>query len=71
MDIAVGIQLGITAQLGFHPRHQLQRVERLGYVVVGPDVEPQNLVGVLGFGGQDDDGDAAGLAHLQRGTDAV
>jgi hypothetical protein len=50
-----------SAQDGPHPGHQFARAEWLGQVVVGAQLEPDELVGFVGAGGQDDDGDG-GLA---------
>ena len=40
---------GIAAKLGIDPRHQLQRGKGLRHIVVRPDVEADDLVGLLGF----------------------
>ena len=42
-------KLGIAPKLGFHPRHQLQRVKRLCHIIVRTDIQPQNLVRIFGF----------------------
>ena len=47
----------VAPQLRLDPRHQLQRVERLGDVVVGTQGQAHDLVHVLHLGGQHDDGD--------------
>ena len=69
MDIAVGIQLGITAQLGFHPGSQLQRIKWLYYIVICPCSQSQNLIQIRRLGTQHNNGNIVGfpdlLAHLQ------
>src|SRR5918998_5110477 len=47
------------------PRQQLLGVERLGYVVVGPELEPDHLVHRLALGRQQDHGYVALLAPLK------
>ena len=45
---AAGVaQLEIPPQLGFDPRHQLQRIKGLRHVVVRTDIQAQDLVCVL------------------------
>ena len=44
-------KLGIAADVGLDPCHQLQRVKGLGNIVVSPDIKSQDLVIVLGLGG--------------------
>ena len=41
---AVGIRLGIAAQMGFDPGRQFQRVKRFRHVVVGSRSQSHNLV---------------------------
>ena len=53
-----------------HPGQQLPGVERFGDVIVGPQLQANNLVHILIFGGDDDDGDVYlfptdGLADLE------
>ena len=64
-------QGGIPAELAFHPGDDLDGVKGLCDIVVGADVEPQNLVRVLAFGGEEDNGDVGGLPQTGRGPDAV
>ena len=64
-------QGGVPPQLALHPGDDLQGVEGLGDVVVRPDVQSQDLVRVLTFGGEEDDGDVAPLPQLGGGPDAV
>src|SRR5215210_4432743 len=42
-----------------HPRHQLAHRERLGHVVVGPELEAHDPVYLVVFGSEHDDGDVA------------
>ena len=44
-------QQGVAAQIGLYPCHQFQRIKGLGYIVIRPDIQSQNLVRVLGLGG--------------------
>jgi hypothetical protein len=46
---------GGAAQHGAHARQELGNAERLGHVVVGAELEPQDLVGLLVARGQHDD----------------
>ncbi len=48
------VRLG-PAQDGFNPRGQLFQGKGLGDVIVGPQLEAQNLVRLFGFGRSDDD----------------
>src|SRR5918997_1940133 len=52
------------AQNGLDPGLELLGVERLGYVVVGPELQPHYLVHRLALGREQDYGDVALLAHL-------
>jgi hypothetical protein len=65
---ALGLQ-SRAAQVGLDARHQLARRERLGDVVVGAELQAEDLVELLPAGGQHDDRDVAlgpdALAHLQ------
>jgi len=61
-----------SAQDGADARQELPRVERLGEVVVGPELEADDLVDVVALGGEHDDGDGRRsgrgpepAAHLQ------
>ena len=54
MRLAAGRRLR-APQDGAHPRQQLARVERLGQVVVGAELEPDDLVDVVALGGEHDD----------------
>src|SRR5918997_2234238 len=53
-----------AAQNGLDPRLELFGVERLGCVVVGPELQPHNLVHRLALRREQDYGDVALLAHL-------
>src|SRR5215470_12493345 len=60
------------AKSGADAREELARVERLGQVVVGAELEADDLVHVLPLGGDHDDRDAGGVraraqaaAHLE------
>ena len=61
----------VPADLGLHPGHEFQRVEGLRDVVVRPEAEPRDLVGVLGLRREQDDRDVVGLPDLQHGGEAV
>ena len=61
----------VTPQLCFDPRHQFQRVERLGDVVVGAQGQAHDLVHVLHLGGQHDDGEQVLFADLLAQRKAV
>ena len=62
--------LGAT-QVRIDARHGLERVEGLDHVVVCPEVEAQDLLGVLTLGGYDDDRHIAGLADALEHVVAV
>ena len=53
------------------PRHELARIERLRQVVVGADLEPDDLVDVVVAGGQHEDRDVRALAHAAADVDPV
>ena len=59
------------AQHRLDPRQQLARVERLGHVVVGAELEPDHPVGLLGHRGQHDDRQVALRAQLPAQGEAV
>ena len=54
-----------------HPRHQLARAERLGQVVVGAELEADQLVALLDARGEHDDRHAGVLAQRPRHVEAV
>ena len=59
-----------AAEQGPDARHQLARAERLGDVVVGPQLEADDAVRLLGAGREHDDGQRAGLGGAaQRAAD--
>ena len=60
-----------AAQHALDARDELPRVERLRQVVVGADLEPDDLVDVLVAGGQHQDRDVRGLAHAPADLDPV
>ena len=60
-----------TAEDGFHSRHELARIEGLGHVVVGADLEADDAVDVVTAGGEDDHRHVAGLADLLADGQAV
>ena len=64
-------ELRIAAQLAFHPRDQLGRIERLGHIIVRACCQTENLVCVLGFCREQDDRNVAALAQLEQRLDAV
>jgi len=78
-EVAVHDDLALTvAPLGRRPpkdrpdpRHELARVEGLGEVVVGADLEPDDLVHVLVARGQHEDGHVGVLADPLADLDAV
>ena len=51
--------------------HQLAGVEGLGHIVIGAQLQADDLVHVVGAGGEDDDGDVARLAQLAADLEAV
>ena len=53
---AAHVVAGVPAQLRLHARHELQGIERLGNVVVCPQGQAGDLVGVLYFGREEDHG---------------
>ena len=63
--------VGRAAQQGPHPGQQLGQPERLGDVVVGAGVEPDDRVDLVGAGGEDEDRDRParrpGCAGTPRG----
>ena len=70
--------LGVAAALGrraaedaLDARHELARVERLRQVVVGADLEADDLVDVLVAGGEHQDRHVRGLAHAAADLDPV
>jgi len=54
-----------------HPRDELPGIERLRHVVVGADLEPDDLVDVLVARGQHQDRDVGALAQAPADLDAV
>ena len=58
-------------QDGADAGRELVRVEGLGDVVVGAEVEALGLIGGRALGGQQDDGDRSALAELAHDLDAV
>ena len=41
---ALGVQLGIAAQLGFHPGCQFQRIKRLHHIVIRSGSQSQSFI---------------------------
>ena len=72
---AGGLGLGVAgarpAQHRLDARHQLARAERLGQVVVGADREADDLVDLLGAGGQHQDVGVRELADPPADLQAV
>ena len=64
------LRLGEPAQHGLDPGQQLARRVRLGDVVVGADLQPDDLVDLAVLGGQHDDRHGAALAQLPAHVDA-
>ena len=60
-----------AAEDGLDAGDQLARVEGLRHVVIGADLEADDAVDVVAAGGEDDDGDVAGLAELLADGEAV
>ena len=61
----------IPPQLGPDPGQQLHGVEGLGHIVVGPHVQSQHLVRILGLGRQQDHRQVVALPQAGHGGDAV
>ena len=68
VDPTVG---GRAAQHALHARDELARVERLRQVVVGADLEPDDLVDVLVARGEHDDRHVGALADAAADLDPV
>jgi hypothetical protein len=64
-----GCRHGAPAQHGLHAGHELARLEGLGHVVVGAQLQPDHAVHHLAAGGEHDQGDVAvapdGAAQLE------
>ena len=60
-----------AAQLGADAAEQLAHREGLGDVVVGADLEPDDLVDLGVLGGQDDDRHGAARAHVAADVEAA
>ncbi len=66
---APGLRPALRApQQGADPGHELARAERLRDVVVGAELEAHDPVGLLGAGGQHDDGQRARLGRPAEGA---
>ena len=61
----------LTAQSRLHAREKLVKRKRLGNVVVGAQLECQDLVDLLILRGQHDDRHGAKLANLLAGFDPI
>ena len=61
----------IAPQLAADPGADLQGLEGLGHIVVRPQVQAQDLVRILAFGGEEDDGGAAALPKGGQGAQPV
>jgi hypothetical protein len=59
------------AQHGLHAGHELARLEGLGHVVVGAQLQPDHAVHHLAAGGEHDQGDVAGAADGAAQLEAV
>ncbi|MCY1179660.1 hypothetical protein D9M73_200690 [compost metagenome] len=65
-------QRRLAAQHGLDPRQQFARVERLGQVVVGAQLQPLDAAALVALGGEHDDRDlVALLAQTATGGQAV
>ena len=61
-----------AAQERLDPAHQLAQAERLGQVVVRPELQPDDLVDLVVAGGQDEDGHlGAGRPEAPEDLEAV
>ena len=58
-------------QRGLHARAELAHRERLGDVVVGAELEPEDLVDLLGLGGEHDDRDRRARAQAPADLEPV
>jgi hypothetical protein len=61
----------LPAKNGLHARHQFARLEGLGHVVVGAQLQAHHAVHHLAAGGEHDDGNVAFLADLAAQRKAV
>ena len=59
--VVLGLGHPGAPQRGLHARAELAHRERLGDVVVGPELEPEHLVDLLRLGGEHDDRDGRAL----------
>lgn len=64
-------QRGVPAELAFTRAKTSMGLKGLDHIVVRPDVEAQDLVRVLAFGCEENDGDILALPELGGGTDPV
>ena len=62
-------EIGIPAQLGFHPGDELHGVE--DHIVIGAKFQSQDLIEDFAFGGQHDDGDVPAFPDFHGGVHAV
>jgi hypothetical protein len=58
---AIQTLLCFLAQRSARPGHQHFRAERLGDVIIGPEFQAGDDIALLALGGENDDGDGAGL----------
>ncbi len=70
-DAGFRLALAAAPENGPDPGLQLQNVKGLGEIVVGAVIEAQQLVHVLGFGGEHDDGHVGELADPSAGLQAI
>ena len=60
-----------SAQHRLHPGQQFPQIDRLGDIVVGPDLQSDHPVDYLGRPGQHDDRDVRMLAQIARQGEAI
>ena len=70
IDLAVGVSAAV-AQSGADAGRQLVRIEGLGDIVVGPQIQCGHLFLFLVAGGDDEDGDMAPTAQLFQHLESV
>ncbi len=63
-----GRRVGHAPQHGADARHQLARRERLDDVVVGPELEPDDAIGLVATGREHDDRDRSSALRTSRQT---
>ena len=64
-------QSSIPPQLALYPGDHFQGIEGLGDIVIRTDIQAQNLVVILAFRRQQNDGNIASLPQLGSGANAI